>query len=365
VTEEAVALSWHGEPGPLARMLGVEEDFVGPFETPEQQRLTDVLREAFLDHPRISLDDEPVRPSFESVVFPEDLPDADGWLVVEVRLRIPVQGTPRRIAVLWERFEGTEWGGERVVPITFRHGRLPEVASVWPEEPELVWHAPPPVREDAAPVVLPAPPAPKPRWRVPAASLAALAAGGALGLGLRRRSSAAALGVLVVAGVVAAAARSRWVVPLGAAPPRPPTEAEALAIFDDLHAGLYRAFEARTEDEIYDRLRSTVAPALVDPMYADVYESLVLREQGGAVCAVEGVDVRERSASLGPEATRFEVEAAWDVRGVVSHWGHIHRRRNTYRARYTIASFPEEARPDVASWKIAAVEVLRFDRVDE
>ena len=67
------------------------------------------------------------------------------------------------------------------------------------------------------------------------------------------------------------------------------------------------------------------------------------------------------------EGTSFGVEAAWVVNGVVSHWGHIHRRSNVYRARYRIAPFASDDQADgeaQATWKISAIEVLEHERSD-
>ncbi len=158
-----------------------------------------------------------------------------------------------------------------------------------------------------------------------------------------------------------------WPLPLGALPPPRPGADEARAIFARLHASLYAAFDATGEEAIYDRLARCVAPALVDPLYGEVHESLVLREQGGAVCAIEGVDLRSCEVSFERPGPGFEADAAWDVRGLVSHWGHLHRRRNAYRARWSIEPLPEAPGTDGgrAAWKIARIDVRRHERVDE
>ena len=60
-------------------------------------------------------------------------------------------------------------------------------------------------------------------------------------------------------------------------PTGPP--ADARAVFEALHRNLYRAFEADTEDEIYDVLKQSVDASLLQEVYLDIYESLILREQ--------------------------------------------------------------------------------------
>jgi hypothetical protein len=251
------------------------------------------------------------------------------------------------------------------VPVTVRQSRLPEVFSVWPAEPELVWHAPRASLADAPAAAVPAvlPPA-EPLVRLPLAALGLLALGALALVLLRRRGSAARWGAVAAACALAFATRHAWVLPVGAHAPERPSAAEARAIFERLHESLYAAFDGTSEDAIYDRLALCVAPELVDLLYGDVYESLILREQGGAVCSIEGVDVRSADVRFEREGPGFDVDAAWEVRGLVSHWGHLHRRRNAYRARCSVDLFPA-AGAAPASWKISALDVAEHERVDE
>lgn len=374
VEDAALTFVLHGEPEPLTRCLGLELELVGPHTSAREAELEQALAAAFADQPRVTVDGTLVPPAFVGATFPEDTPEATGWLVVDVELRFPLAQPARRVALHWERYDGTEWGGERFLPITVRHGRLPEVFSVWPAEPEFVWHAPLASLADAPPVVVPARPSTRaPRVRLPLVAFGLLALGAVLVLLWRERAASWRWGAALVCSAAAWAARGLWVVPLGGGGLTPPSELEAGAIFDRLHQGLYAAFDAKDEQSIYERLAACVAPALVDPLYGDVYESLVLREEGGAVCAIESVDVRERRVTFLPDAgSAFDVEAAWDVAGVVSHWGHLHRRRNTYRARYRVDRFEAPAAPGggadagaQATWKVAGIEVLEREWVDE
>ena len=50
---------------------------------------------------------------------------------------------------------------------------------------------------------------------------------------------------------------------------------------------IYGAFDAASEDEIYDLLATSVDTALLDELYGEIYESLILRSEGGAVCRIE------------------------------------------------------------------------------
>jgi len=105
---------------------------------------------------------------------------------------------------------------------------------------------------------------------------------------------------------------------------------------------------------------------MLDQLYLEVYESLILRGEGGAVCDVEKVELVEGSVRVEPDpeqqeqaaAPSFEADWLWRVHGLVSHWGHSHQRTNQYHALYTVAH-------DGASWKIADVEVLDHERIED
>ena len=218
-----------------------------------------------------------------------------------------------------------------------------EQAVMTPEEPEYLWHTRTvlrrPPRIDA--VVS----APAIGWRLPLPSLLVFAAGVGLAVVSRRRrwprSAVLAAALPLLTTVLAISLRHTGVVRVPGTGIAIPDREEAVSIFQRLHANVYRAFEARTAEEVYDLLAVSVAPGLLDRLYADVYESLVLRGQGGAICKVEKIDlfdVEVRPSVSGPDARpRFCVACAWKVHGLVSHWGHEHRRLNQYRAVYTIA----------------------------
>ena len=140
-----------------------------------------------------------------------------------------------------------------------------------------------------------------------------------------------------------------------------PDEAQALAIFGPLHANIYRAFDYDDPGEIYDALSRSVRGDLLDELYDDVYQGLVLQEEGGAVCRVQAVDPIETLVeSIGPlddgGPPGFVVDTRWRVAGVVHHFGHSHGRVNEYRARYAVAL-------DDDAWRIHSHETLEQFRV--
>jgi hypothetical protein len=141
-----------------------------------------------------------------------------------------------------------------------------------------------------------------------------------------------------------------------------PTEAEALAIFEPLHENIYRAFDYTDEGAVYDALEQSVDGDLLAGLYDDVYRSLVLQEEGGAVSKVtevRHVDIAVEEIGLvgADKRAGFRLQCEWQVDGAVYHWGHAHTRTNEYIARYTVHAGD-------AGWRIAASEPIEQRRVD-
>ncbi len=82
------------------------------------------------------------------------------------------------------------------------------------------------------------------------------------------------------------------------------TEAEAVETFRELQANLYRAFDYETEDQVYDVLAQSVDGALLDDIYTEVYQSLLVIDKSAAVCKVHEVEVLESTAKAIDPAPR-------------------------------------------------------------
>lgn len=368
IEEGAVRLELRGEPEPLAQCLGLDQDLMGPASKEVQTQLEEHILRLFEERNLVQIDGLRVRPRLERLALPEDSEDEDGWLVVEADLLYPCDDVPQRVNIVWETFDGAVWLGETYVPMIIKHGRRPDMLSVYPEEPELTWYAPAlrppraqPTATDAARI----------EPGLPAASTGLLALA-AVGLGLcwrrprgRRFALTGSAAALLASALLWDQPQPRFALPWKRSAVAPPP-GEAIALFERLHRNVYAAFDAATEDEIYELLAVSVAPSLLDELYVDIYESLILREDGGAVCSIDRIEVLDTDADFRPgdaHAPRTGSEAAfdlkwnWRVHGRVAHWGHIHERVNEYRARYTVEH-------DGSSWKIADVEVLEHSRVE-
>jgi hypothetical protein len=140
-----------------------------------------------------------------------------------------------------------------------------------------------------------------------------------------------------------------------------PSEGQALEAFRPLHENIYRAFDYAEESDIYDALARSVRGDLLDDLYSEVYQSLIMREEGGAVSRVQEVirvdDAVQEIKQTEEGRPSFTVESRWRVQGVVYHWGHSHTRLNEYAALYTVVGGDE-------GWRIATSKTLEQFRVD-
>ena len=161
-----------------------------------------------------------------------------------------------------------------------------------------------------------------------------------------RRATAAAMST----GVLALLAGAFWVGGAAAL-----SEERASEVVEGLLHNIYRAFDFRGEEQIYDTLDRSVSGALLERIYLETRKGLELANQGGARAKVKSVELVEISVQPG-EGGAFVAEVIWNVRGSVGHWGHIHERGNRYQAALEIA--PEHDR-----WKLVGLEVLDEQRL--
>ena len=166
----------------------------------------------------------------------------------------------------------------------------------------------------------------------------------------------------VVCAVFAFVLRDMALVPIpGTAPSAAPIAPErAEAVFEPLHANLYRAFDYTDESDIYDALEMSVSGPLLESLYKQIYQSLIDAENDGLLGVVTGVDpigleVLESPAEAGPD--RFDVRHRWRVAGTVYHWGHSHTRVNEYEADYVVEVVD-------GAWRITGNMVREQRRLD-
>lgn len=133
------------------------------------------------------------------------------------------------------------------------------------------------------------------------------------------------------------------------------SEERAGAVVEGLLHNIYRAFDHRREERIYDTLERSVSGDLLERIYLETREGLVLANQGGARAKVKRIELVEISTRAAEEGA-FVARATWNVHGSVGHWGHVHQRSNRYRADLTVA-------PRDGTWRLVGLDVLDEQRL--
>lgn len=349
------------------------------FDDPEQEkREREVLEAFFKEINPVTIDGIRVKPILRSIQFifaanGLGVPDAALPPDARVILTHPTKGRPKQVSMVWDvypRDPNEPWYAvDATLEVVAELDAYDENRLVYfeREEPEIIWHAPgKPVKQRVMPVVVAAGPT---RIPIPLVSLGIVGIWGIGLLGLRfssgwRSARRPALAFSVVPIIAALFCHdvlvARVATPWGKGA-KLPGEQEAVEVFSSLHRNVYRAFDYKTESDVYDVLAQSVAGDLLDQVYNEVYQSLIMRDQGGAVARVQSVDVLKTevlSSGILPDSSEaaFRVRSRWQVHGIVYHWGHVHARTNEYEAVYTIAQRG-------SSWKITGVEVLEQHRV--
>jgi hypothetical protein len=123
----------------------------------------------------------------------------------------------------------------------------------------------------------------------------------------------------------------------------------------DLLHNVYRAFDYRGEEVIYDVLAQSASGELLTDIYLETRRGLELANQGGARVKVKEIEVQE-SSLIDSRGDSLTVESRWAVFGSVGHWGHIHQRKNGYHARLEISEID-------GTWKLTGLEILEEERL--
>ncbi len=166
-------------------------------------------------------------------------------------------------------------------------------------------------------------------------------------IGPRKHPIIAVLTLLIAGGALYAARPQRaYIVP---------DDARAAEIFVDLHQGIYRAFNARTENEIYDMLAMSLQGDLLDRVYNEVSQTASKRANQRMSFRIRRV--RAISTEIGPApGAAFTVKYHWRVYGTVTHMAHSHPRFNEYQAIYTVSH-------NGKAWRISDSQISRHKRV--
>ncbi len=333
----------------------------------EQQAALEPIARFFQRRAPVRLNEAVVLPEIDQIRFfgveTRDLagaPVAREVNVYQARLGVILRyrglGRPDRVEIPWEIFGKNAAAVQSQV---FVRGEAPRQFRFWKGNTHWRWAAtnplePPQIQAIAVP--------PVERLRIPLLGLLCLMVPGAIAMVLRRKSSTRpAWGVLFL-GILGSFfawdnGQVSWVLPGQETRFNPDTDGKQVA--RALLTDVYQAFNQPGEDAAYDRLSRVMAGSLLEPVYLRFREMLTLEEQGGAIGEVHQVDWTEMEttpAQIDPEnAWHYSVQGRWTVVGQVEHWGHLHQRQHTYRAKLRIRGNHE-------GWRIVRIEVLDQSR---
>ena len=119
---------------------------------------------------------------------------------------------------------------------------------------------------------------------------------------------------------------------------------------------VYRAFDFRGEENIYDVLDQSVSGDLLTEIYLETRRGLELASQGGARAKVKEIEMLEVEPEPLEGRQGISAHTRWNVSGSVGHWGHVHTRTNQYEAELTIE-------PVDGVWKLTGLTILQEERL--
>jgi len=136
------------------------------------------------------------------------------------------------------------------------------------------------------------------------------------------------------------------------------TDKDAVVVLESLLKNIYRSFDFREEEDVYDRLATSVSGDLLADIYLQSRKSLVVTQAGGAQARVKEIKIQHvQVSSLKNRPLGLLFHAKWTALGTVGHWGHIHTRENLYDANITVE-------PVDGAWKITELELLEEKRIE-
>ena len=137
-----------------------------------------------------------------------------------------------------------------------------------------------------------------------------------------------------------------------------PTPPEQNKIAEVLLRNIYRSFDYLQDADVYSALSRSADGDYLEKLYLQIKKGLILTEQGGAHSRVRNVQwLESEPTSRSTQAQSFSLSVKWEITGTVEHWGHIHTRRNAYRAELEVKAVDDE-------WKLVDLEVLDEDQVE-
>jgi len=353
-------------------MTWVDFDLQGDdyIEADEFNRVREQVGQFFLERENVIIDGQRLKPILDRTSFVESSMQRSRFIDTPERVRLNsamvgviitylTDGIPQQVTTQWDLFS------DRIQKVT---ARMTDPAGPFPYDLEpgdnvLTWNnylktytIPTVEKIDVAEQHQGVP--------VPMGSVACLVLIIPVGWSVLRRKKEGGsvkpllgmVGLLVVGALVLMPA---FQVPLGgSARASQFSDDDGQVVLDSLLKNVYRAFDFRDEEDVYDKLAICVSGDLLANLYLEQRKSLVVEQAGGAQAKVEQVAIEDVAVSdSAKHAGALDLKAQWTALGQVGHWGHIHTRQNRYDAIVTI-------KPVDGTWKIIALDLLEETRID-
>ena len=271
----------------------------------------------------------------------------------------PIESLPQQVAMGWDLFN------ERITQVpavtTDEAGGMP--TTIDPDDPTLLWQNY--LTNPSLPAFMEVLPPPQTR-RIPIPVVSVLCLGVLAVVWIRRRRAGLAnrksrrrgtvASIALIALTVLACRWPVWTLSIPDGGSGQLTAENNAAVTHSLLHNVYRAFDYRDEDTIYDVLDRSVSGDLLTKIYLDTQKSLTLASQGGARVKVTDLEMLGCQAKPAEDRGSFLADCTWNVIGSVGHWGHIHQRINQYRAQLTVRSIDGQ-------WKLTDMQLLSEERL--
>ncbi len=136
-------------------------------------------------------------------------------------------------------------------------------------------------------------------------------------------------------------------------------DAHATALLQALLKNVYRAFDFREEEDVYDKLALSVSGDLLTDIYLQNRRSMAIQQAGGAQAKIKEVEIESVHATrVDDHDLAYALHGTWTALGSVGHWGHVHQRQNRYEAVVTVSA-------QDGAWKIVDLELRDEQRIDK
>lgn len=276
--------------------------------------------------------------------------------MVGVIWEFPLPPQPQEILIQWTGY----LQGQKRLPIRVFYGVKSEVIEADAGLKTLKWRV-----KGRLPLPAPLAAVPKidaqPPWRVPMASVIWLAGGLVVFLLFSRQGHRLPGGTVSFLGAWFMGALLTWPlfvvqIPRGGSAPDVTEKSQAEEILAPLLRNVYRAFDYRTESDIYDTLARSVDGELLRQLYLETLQALTLEGRESTRVTISEFSVEIMDVKPAPSGTGFVTDCQWTALGTVGHWGHAHTRVNRYTAEVTVA-------PVQSEWKVVKLEVQEARRI--